>query len=106
MRRFKPGDKIVFAHPELRKNPKLNLPSKGEVVTVKALCLYYHDSYDIEGYEKTITNTPQSLNDKFFEPLISESKREKVVHKLSSPCPPGLLQLKQYDTIEQIPQTI
>ena len=66
MRRFKPGDKVIFAPRKKINNPRLILPRLFEEVTISSLCKTHYDSYDIKEYPRAILGNFQSLNDHMF----------------------------------------
>lgn len=103
MRRFKPGQKVVYDPKGGYINPESNQPKAGSIVLIKQLSDVYLDSYILYGYELSKDGRSQHCPDEYLHPIVET--RERITYKLSAPCPPELLNPNQLIELEQ-PQKI
>lgn len=63
----------------------MNFPKNDEIVTIKAFCNCYEDSYVLLGYEYADNGSPQTFIDENLQPLIPERIHVEYKFEITRP---------------------
>ena len=90
--KFKPGQKVVCARPEMMNNPVAIKQKKGEVVTIDKLGEHHSGCYHLVEYPLGTNGRKMEYDERHFEPLIETTQQfvevtfTKIVESVPKTC--------------------